>query len=593
MQVKIPENNRKFSQPNNGDLSGNIYSTFNIDLVTSPGKIKVSPSTLMATSSADNSNLGLPGAFAYFRANIGGNDASRYWALCDTAVFQTINPSGSWAEDTEAGNPTTSFDDSDMKTWDGVLVVSTASKIVYRDNTSWNDLVASGVSGPIILEVGANKRLYFTDSGRYVRYHTASSGGSTGARNAAGTIDLGQEYEITWLRRSATRMWVGTMAKRKGEGVVAEWDMSDNATEPNAIYHIGATGSWACAVVNDNPYVLTSDGLLKQWGKGPSGFSEVGRLPSYITKYMLDSATLTSQSGRPVHRNGMQVVDGKIRISINAKLDTNDDNSLENMASGVWEFDPQNPDLGIYHRYSPTLANDGSVDYGQSVIDGAGAIFEVKGDSCSMLSGFSVYTDNESTVKHAIFYDDIGGTTHKRGIITAPWIYSEGTRENWSKIITTFKKFDNDTDAIRLKYRQSKKNHLPFIASIAWIDDETITSDDTNFQYASVGDEVEVIVGSGAGTAAHIESIEGPDGNGSYIIALDEAVPVISAGNQSKARINNWKKIKTISSPPESVDEKDIPSTSATPAIQLRAELRGTGDNPEIDQFILISNQSS
>lgn len=60
--VRIPEENKKWTQPNDGDLSGILYGTFNMDLNLKKGKATLSPRLRVRTDSDDDADLQKPTA---------------------------------------------------------------------------------------------------------------------------------------------------------------------------------------------------------------------------------------------------------------------------------------------------------------------------------------------------------------------------------------------------------------------------------------------------------------------------------------------------------------------------------------------------
>ena len=107
-KYKIPQDNRKFSQVNDGDVSGNLWLTQNIDLKSNKGKIRLSPRLIINKSSDDDNDLGRVSAFARYYIAVSGSTYG-YWCQAGTVLFKTTNtddPTQVFAQDAIASSPT-------------------------------------------------------------------------------------------------------------------------------------------------------------------------------------------------------------------------------------------------------------------------------------------------------------------------------------------------------------------------------------------------------------------------------------------------------------------------------------------------------
>lgn len=209
-------------------------------------------------------------------------------------------------------------------------------------------------------------------------------------------------------------------------------------------------------------------------------------------------------------------------------------------------------------------------------------------DENIFLAGCSLYSDSGSTVVKAILRVSKTIGDGNRGIFITPQIPCSEIEDNWQTFWAKFKNFQDANDEIVVKYRINKNSNLPFRAGVAWTDGNTFTSTSSDFQYAAVGDEVEVIVGKGGGTTAHITAISL---NGStYTVDIDETIT--GAAGNAIVRVQNWTKFASITGTTLRNFVRSIGKKSQW--IQFKFELRGdlsTGgrSGPEIEELQVVS----
>lgn len=590
MTVRIPNNDGKFSQPNKGDIFGNIYRTQNIDLKTAPGKLRVSSRLIVNTKSDDVgiSNMGVPLAFvAHTQAS-----TKQYYAACGIGtgattgsgkilVSASTTPNSAFANDVVANSPTTIHADySDMVEWVRCLYVSkwsgAANNISKLDSSwtaSWYTGTAGGsfttAGGPKTMCVGFNGNLYVTDDDLVTYVNTAG----TAVLSGTGTIDFLGAYRPIWIRSSSNKLWISLMefdASFGTKGYIGMWDGTGTAL--NTLYYIDAPCALSGVVLNDVLYILDAYGILKKFDGG--GFKEVARLPVANQNIEMPGIYNDLTVSRWVHMRGMDIVDGKINIVVNNFVSTGV--YVKDMPSGVWEYDPE---IGLYHKDSPCATTS---DYGQQGILTSGAIMGTKRSTATMLVGGAHYTDDVTTSKNAIYYDDIATNTNKRGIVTTPFVNSAQIKDTFKEVGYRFRPIPSG-DKIIGKYRYAKKANLPFIASITWTSTTTFTSTDANFAYASDGDEIEVFMGKGASTTAHISGTPVLN-TGTYTVTLDDTIG-FSSGT-GKVTVDNFKKTGAISE--QDISSQELTVGNDATRIQVKTEIRATGDF-ELDDITIAS----
>lgn len=182
-----------------------------------------------------------------------------------------------------------------------------------------------------------------------------------------------------------------------------------------------------------------------------------------------------------------------------------------------------------------------------------------------------------------------------RGYITTQKIWSDSVLEKWQKAIEKYGRVFQTSDKIVVKYRSSDLvNHPVFINSggATWIG-TTSFSTTVDLSSVSIGEEVEVIDGSGSGWCTHISAIQAADAN-AWIVTVDEANVALTAGDKSTILIQNWKKIGTASSTTINslLDTSKIDKQSKW--VQLKIELRGHSEPyMELIQIINTPEQTS
>lgn len=587
--IVIPQQG-KFTQSNRGDIFGNVNRTQNIDFKTSPGKLKISPRLTINTKSDDGgiSNMGVPLAFVAHTIS----STKQYWTAAGIGtssnngtgtmlVSASTTPQSVFANDVTSNTPTTIHADySDMVEWTNGLFVSkfgagasNISRLIGSWTPSWFTATAGGsftVNGGLKnMEVGFNGNLYITDDDLIIYVNTAGSAVLSGT----GTIDFNGAYRAIWIRSSSKYLWIGLMsfdASFGTKGFVAQW--TGTGTAPDAIYNINAPCALSCTILDDVPYIIDAYGRLKKFNG--TGFVEIERLPVANQNIEMPGIYNDLTNSRWIHQRGMDVVDGKINILVNNFVSTGV--YVEDMPSGIWEYDPQ---IGLYHKNAPCIT---SIDWGQQSLLTTGAIYGTKRSTATYLAGLSYYTDDATTSKNAIFYDDIATDTNKRGIILTPFLSSNQIQDTWQKVNYRFTQLPSG-DKIIGKFRTMKKANLPFVASITWTSTSSFSSSNANFQYVSVGEEIEIIMGTGASTTAHISAIQ-LGGASTYIVTLDEAIGPSSGTGKVKA--NNFKKMGTISN--QNIDTQSLPVMESDIKVQIKTEMRVTGAF-ELDDLTLIS----
>lgn len=593
--IKLP-NKGIWTQNNLSDKFGDLWSSRNVDLVSSLGNLRISPRMILNKNSTTDADMGIPFAIKSFETT---GTVKQWWMLAGENVFNSaagLNGTIPKWTSSPTMNGYLDPDYSDLELFNGELYIfGTSVNINYIQA----DLTANSISSALTTGGGFHgatafrleNRIYFVDdSGKSVgSIGTAHTAATLGNQYTINDLVDGNEIVISWIRSTSNRVWIGTINFNGSGAYIYAWD-GDTANTWNESYRLESAGSYACLIKDDVPWIIDAEGKLMAFNGGT--FVEKARFPidHSLGKYLPYTYKGTQ---RPVHYNGMCLNDGRINILFNsAPYDTGFPNSasLERCPSGIWEYEEN---IGLYHKNS--LGNSTSAgtinDFGQQKLKYVGALEFIKlprlaltagSINGSYVVGAEYYTTATTSLK-GLWYDDFANTLQKAGTFVTSKIFSPNVSESWTDLAIRFEKFKNASNKIVVKYRTEESD--PVDATITWTNDGNIFS--TTQTGISVEDEVEFIQGVGSGYCAHITSIEDA-GGGSYNITVDQTVSGTSAGTTAKARFQKWIKIKTITD-----DELPFDKTGLkiqTPWIQFKFWVVNQGKD-EIHDLILSNTK--
>jgi hypothetical protein len=614
MNIILPPNG-KYTQPNDSDKKGSIWSSFNLDLRTSEGNVLVSPRTIVTTD--DITDLGVPVAFCTF-TNV--NSSVQYaWAVAGKYLFKMNVAAGyqtAFAKETASGAPSLgtntecSSDVSDMVNYGkDYLIVSTRTRMDFFTassgvwlNVQYNSNPVTLGDGPVHMMCVYGGRVYVTDwnsaseSRTWVRSVSgtdlnSASGTNTLTTSGSWFLDLSNKsYPITsisTIRSMSDGIWVFTINQSENGCWAFKWD-GVQATDPNQAYLIpDASGILACVIKDDTPWVIDNNGRLLVFNGGTFRTTEQlgyakGRLPIKKSKFLKNS--LNSVNDRWIHPNGIGIVDGRINILINNEYEDNGGTIEENIASGIWEYDTS---IGWYHKMSLSLYTASITDHGQNRVSQVGALYANKTETTdssangTMLIGAQLYSD-ATTTKEVILTDDSNDTLQKYGYLVSPKIYSKNVTDTWNNFYVRHKALLDSGDKIAVKYRTA--DIAPIEGTITWTGTSTFTT--TTNVSGCLGYEVEVLQGKGSGKCAHITGLS--NAGGTYTVTVDETFTGATSGT-AKARFQSWKTLGSDTDQQVSFSQFSINDPGTW--VQIKVCLQFTGKN-QIDDMILSSSPS-
>lgn len=582
------------NQTNRGEFSGDMWASWNLDLTSNIGKIRVSPHTESLASTAGLATLVKPVAFV---RNLSGSGAvDTYFSVCNQRIISTPVASISWVADDITNSPTTALDSlySDAVSFNGSLIVSLKTDVAKLTSGTWTAAWWTGTIGGATLTTGIAHPLCVSFNNLLL----IGNGSNVASVDITGTFDdtaiiLPNEYEVIWMRSSNSAVWIGARHKFGGRAKVFMWDgYSENY---NGDYEVGSSITFAGVIKDGVCHTVNGNGKLMAFNGG--GFTEVARFPIADDKVNTFDDNLTTYPIN-INKNGIEVIDNNIHILINATVESTGGTSflLSNMLSGVWEYTPE---TGLHHKYSIGKNESNVLEFGSPLLVMAGALFPT-GDKRKFLAGVQMYVaDGSSTSTELGNIVGINQDAKKKfGYIITPQIHTQNVEEIWNKIYLLYSKLKQTGDFISVKYRQSV-NNIPTPNQISstgslygtWTSTTTFTTTLSYFSGVSIGDEIEIMSGEGAGLSATITDIS--FATPTYTVTIDYTLT--GASGTFNFKTSNWVLIDSITDLITTNKEFSVEKNSNW--IQFKICLYGLGsltyslaDSPELEKLIIKSS---
>ena len=347
MTIRLPLNG-KWTQPNSSDKFGSIIRSKNINL-DKEGYIKLSPrmvnlfdSATDTTNSADT-DFGIPVAFGKYTTG------AMYIATTDEPFNLDFSEnSKTIAEDSSSNNPnlTTS---SHGVWWQNRFYESYDDGVSYNTSGTWTaGAITSLTSGKRhYMAVFKNKNSLAVSDGNTVKLYNTSHSNTI-------TLTIPSDFEIIGLAYNNYQLGIITRLGGDSEGQNSEayfFTWNGSSTEATTGVGVGSYIAHSITPYKSSFVILDASGRLLYFNGG--GFDKLAQFPFYLEEFRWGNLTLT---GVLSYGNNM-VVDGDI-IYINVGFNLNGANSkledyMAENPSGIWCYDPE---VGLYHRYSPSIS---------------------------------------------------------------------------------------------------------------------------------------------------------------------------------------------------------------------------------------------
>ena len=558
---KVPNRDKQIIQSNVGDYRGNVWATYNVDLDSNPGTIKVSKRLTRVLDTA--------------AANWEDNDIVQalqvhdglYYVATDDAVFGcavTADPtdSGNWGEVgnilvEDLGNET------DMTSFTGLLLVSLGTDILSWNgavkNNDWWTTVALGsalTAGKVhtmeVLRTGVDT--LFITNGNEIRYYNSDAG--------ATIISLDTLMTSNSLTPTLDRMWVGSYTEVENNAYIYEVQVgNDQATQA---YRIDGRVCLTSFAYNNTPFVITEKGYIQAFNGAE--FVTVSQFPwadqSKVMKGCRPGQVSDSPHLLAIHPKGSKVSGKYAFIYVNSDDEYDAGTNLSPRGSaGVWVLDLET--YSLTHRYA---LNGDSSDYGSSKTEYCGPLLLTNTPETRIMVGGSV--------------DGTKGVWMENPVINQGYFVT--TRHESDSVADAFETVVVKTDTLDIgesvvtKYKDETRPNFPLEAlDVSWLNSTQFTT--TNYLEGVVeateavfGDEVEIISGVGAGQMAHIVSIEGTT---TKTVTLDADMGTV-LNDLSDIRIESFKTI-TPNEERSGEFEKLGAVNGVTPARQYKVVMKG------------------
>jgi hypothetical protein len=324
-------------------------------------------------------------------------------------------------------------------------------------------------------------------------------------------------------------------------------------------------------LVDDIPVIITERGEIKKFNG--VGFTTIAQFP-FATKPLFADSVETgniqnNNTTRPVHPKGMKRVGNQLYIATAFETINEDYPVDERTHAGIWSLD-----LRTYSLTHLAAPENNQYTYRSS------PLMVINNDAGRLFLGGAL---EQASNNEGIWLEDLSPTTTNYGYFVTTEIPSNSVTDTYDAIYLKGL-LDSDCEVV-VKYRTERNPDLPtLVENVAWAS-TTQFNTTADLSAVSVGDEVEFVIGQGAGRLSHITAIS--ESLNTYAITIDEEIG--SAGTVSDVQIYNWTKIdKTFTAADGQV--KQLGPNVVGTLIQVKVDLRGKGGLPEIREIIIHSN---
>lgn len=569
MAFSIPNDLGQIRQVNRGDVSGELWETFNIDLTSSPGKIKTSQRLARVL---DGTALNAAAAVVDLLIWDGN-----YIAVTEDEIYRCsvlddpTNP-------TNWNRPSISEDfdlSSTAVVFDGQLRIATNTNIArwngsssYANNWWTTEAGTGGTYGtaltadkPHVLHVhrGGQETLFVTD-GNLVRYYNTTSYHTT--------LTLQTDLTACCLDSGISAIWVGTYNETSGNALVYEMYVGETLSTGVAVsrnaYSVDGRAVLALWVKDNIPYIVTERGHIQAFNG--AGFTTVASFPFIFSRRSLDGVRpgliQDSSTSRPIHPRGVKVHNDSTFILLAAR--SSDDNYAVTTRthSGVWEFDHSTGVLSHRHGFA-----ESATDYGTDELQRSGPILIVDISDTFLMAG--IETGNDI----GLYITTTG--TNQSWFIT-PEIASGTIQDSFQRVVHKAKTLGAN-DTIHTLYRTTKRDTVYLTAN--WLDATRFTTTDTVTSVA-VGDLVRISHGYAAGEWATVTAKDSSAATTTFTV--NRAIG--SAGQSSNAYSDNFKLIDATYTAADG-EYKAVGVGAVNPWIQYMVVMKGAVEYRAFDSI--------
>jgi len=551
--LRIPSSQKQIIQANKGDYIGNVFNSYNIDLDSNPGTIKVSRKL---TRVLDSTQWGTDEIIQALQIHDGD-----YYVATSDSVFRCSVNSDPTIDTNWSNINTLSLEDlgleTDMASFNGLLLISLGTDIMswigaLKDDDWWDTttsgtaLTASFTHTMEVLRSGVDT-LFVTDK-NVVRYYNTAAGHTA--------ITLDTLMTANCLTPSLDRMWVGTFTEVENNAYVYELRVGD--TQALQSYKVDGRVCLTAFTYGNTPFVITDRGYIQ--GFDGAGFKTVAQFPWATASKVMEGCrpgqVQDSATSKAIHPKGARV-SGKycyIYVNTDDEYVTSAVNLTPRAASGVWVLDLET--YSLTHRYA---LNEDESTFGTHKVDRSGPVLITNTPQTRIMVGGSI-KDTEGVWMES---DVIN-----QGYFTTVRHESGSIEDIFEKVVVKADQLDA-TESITLKHKDISFSNLPLeIQDITWLNATQFNTLATLTNVA-IGDEVEICAGFAAGEVCHITAIEGTI---TKTVTVDASIGVLNS--MSDIYLTSYKKIANVYTS-EDGEVKTIGAGEVSPSRQYKVVMQG------------------
>jgi len=550
---RVPSSEKQIIQANNGDYIGNVFNSYNIDLDSNPGAIKVSKKL---TRVLDDTQWGTDDIVQALQIHDG-----YYYVATSDAVFRCSVSNDPTVDTNWTDIATLSLEDlgleTDITSFNGLLLISLGTDIMswvgaVKDNDWW-DVTTSGsvltanfTHTMEVLRSGLDT-LFVTNSNQ-VRYYNTAAGHTT--------ITLDTFMVASCLAPSLDRMWVGTYTEVENNAFVYELRVGD--TQALQAYEVDGRVCLTAFTYGNTPFVITERGFIQ--GFDGAGFKTVAQFPwandSKVMEGCRPGLVQDLSTAKAIHPKGAKVKGKYCYIYVN----TDDEyvstavNLTPRAASGVWVLDLET--YSLTHRYA---LNEDESTYGTHKVDRSGPVLITNTPETRIMVGGAV------NATEGVWMES---NEVNQGYFTTVRHESDSVDDTFEKVIVKADQLDA-TESITVKHKDISYSNLPLeVQDITWLNATQFTTLATLTNVA-IGDEVEICAGFAAGQVCNITAIEGSI---TKTVTVDTSIGVLNS--LSDVYFSSYKKIANIYTSDDG-EVKTIGAGEVAPSRQYKVVMQG------------------
>jgi hypothetical protein len=340
MATKKLKSNGTVKQLNINDTAGELVQSFNIDLKSNIGKIKLARPMKRGATASELSNdqvegLVVLGSSAQNNEVYAVTDSNLYSSDLSTVDFNAVSASPQAAEDATV--------------FQGQMIISTTADLdafnfVSTYTSDWwtargNPSLTSNSGGtevPRVMDVAriGAETLVVLDGSQVHAY----TGGITSGAISSVTMDIDDQLIATCFKSSIRRGFIGTYTYSADQAYVIEWDVA--STNYTQAFPTGSRSVLAMELIDDVPLIINELGEIKLFNN--AGFTTIAKFPFSGKATFVDQSTNPNNKNRPIHPKGIKRSGNILYINTNWQ---NADGGIDDLPieartpNGIWTLD--------------------------------------------------------------------------------------------------------------------------------------------------------------------------------------------------------------------------------------------------------------